>query len=172
MNQHLFYGTAKEIKWKGQQILRTFHVNSSYSKENRYDSDECIKRDENIIVFFDIDDTLLNTKKSMTPIQPIVDLHHACKSLGLKIVIITARPSTSENRKYTENQLFYYGIDYDLLYMSPYLSYANVPESAIYEYKRNCREDALQRLNGIPLFSVGDKEWDVGQYGGIGLIIA
>lgn len=166
MNQHLFYGTAKEIKWKGQQILRTFHTNSLY---NSYAYDTGCKKD--IVVFFDIDDTLLNTKKGMTPISPIVDLHHACKSMGLKIIIITARPYTEENRIHTENQLLQYGITYELLYMSPYLSYNGISQSAIYEYKRLSRQDALERLDGIPLFSVGDKEWDVGQYGGIGLII-
>lgn len=162
MNQHLFYGSAKEIKWKGQQILRTFHLNSSYNTEG------CTN---NIVVFFDIDDTLLNTQKEMTPIPPIVDLHHACESMGLKIVIITARPYTEENRIHTENQLLRYGITYELLYMSPYLSYNGMPQSTIYDYKRQSRKDALERLDGIPLFSVGDKEWDTGQYGGIGLVI-
>lgn len=167
MNQHLFYGTAKEIKWKGQQILRTFHLNSSYNTYDTYDT-KCKK---DIVVFFDIDDTLLNTKKGMTPIPPIVDLHHACESMGLKIIIITARPYTEENRIHTENQLLQYGINYELLYMSPYLSYNGMPQSTVYEYKRQSRKDALERLHGIPLFSVGDKEWDTGQYGGVGLII-
>lgn len=155
-NQHIFFGSPSEMKRKGQEILRYF----LYKKNEKNDK---------YVVFFDIDDTLLNTKKNMKPIQPIFDLYHTCRSLGIKTVIITARPDAIYNRKYTENELIDHGLSYDLLYMYP--SYLPVTYEYIYEFKKKCREDALEVLNANPIFSVGDREWDMGKYGGIGLLV-
>ena len=59
--------------------------------------------DKNDAVMFDIDDTLL--RKDGTIIKEMVYLFQICKSLGYKMVVITARPYSEENVKYTKKQL-------------------------------------------------------------------
>ena len=58
---------------------------------------------ENDAVMFDIDDTLLKTDG--TPIPEMIYLFQTCKSLGYKMVIITARPYYQENIIHTKDQL-------------------------------------------------------------------
>lgn len=151
---HVFMGNPREMKHRGQQLIRTYNGRKP------------------AIVFFDIDDTLLDASSSsdrrqsfMAPISSILDLYQACRRAGLLIVIITARPDYPYNRQYTENELQFHCIDYDLLYMCPeYMK-------DIAHFKKVCRRDALQRLKCQPLFAIGDRDWDFGEYGGTGLWI-
>lgn len=64
-------------------------------------------------VMFDIDDTLL--RSDGTQIREMVQLFHVCQSRGYVMVIITARPHTRENVKYTHDQLLTNGITQDRL---------------------------------------------------------
>lgn len=68
---------------------------------------------QNDAVMFDIDDTLIYINGRLN--QPIVDLLHYSKSLGYKIVIITARPIFKPVINFTVNQLKRNGIPYDML---------------------------------------------------------
>tara|TARA_B110000305_G_C19455427_1_gene650622 strand:- start:3487 stop:3840 length:354 start_codon:yes stop_codon:yes gene_type:complete len=72
---------------------------------------------ENDAVMFDIDDTLIFTNGKLN--EPIVNLLHYSKSLGYKIVIITARPHISHVVQYTTKQLNKHNIPYDILGFSP-----------------------------------------------------
>lgn len=78
-------------------------------------SDRVIK--ENDAVMFDIDDTLIYVSGKLN--EPIVNLLHYSKSLGYKIVIITARPHLTPVVQYTINQLKKNNIPYDILGFSP-----------------------------------------------------
>jgi histidinol phosphatase-like enzyme len=150
---HVFIGNANEMKHKGLQLIRSRHPKKK-------------------IAFFDIDDTLLDAKKSssrasyLPPIKPIIDLAHAAQSNGMHVVIVTARPDSTYNRRYTEDELRHYGINFDLLYMCP----PSVKSDFEY-FKKLCRLDAIQRLRSQPLFAIGDREWDFGEHGGVGLWI-
>jgi predicted mannosyl-3-phosphoglycerate phosphatase (HAD superfamily) len=72
---------------------------------------------ENDAVMFDIDDTLIYVNGQLN--QPIVDLLHYSKSLGYKIVIITARPILKPVINFTIKQLKRHGIPYDTLAFTP-----------------------------------------------------
>lgn len=68
-------------------------------------------------VMFDIDDTLIYVSGKLN--EPIVNLLHYSKSLGYKIVIITARPHVQSVVDYTVHQLKKNNIPYDILGFSP-----------------------------------------------------
>lgn len=150
-------GTSTQMKDAGLHLLR-----------NRLENER--------VVFFDIDDTLLDTSQQcqvtgfMKPIVPIKELYEAAKAVGMSVVIITARPDYPANRQHTEQELRYHQLSPDLLYLRPSLGWDT--RQAIQHFKRSCREDALKRLNrGKPLFSIGDQTWDFGESGGTGLWI-
>jgi len=67
----------------------------------------------NDAAMFDIDDTLIWI--SGRPNTPIIKLLHKMKSLGYKIVIITARPGIQFVVDMTRKQLAKHGIVYDYL---------------------------------------------------------
>jgi hydroxymethylpyrimidine pyrophosphatase-like HAD family hydrolase len=67
----------------------------------------------NDAAMFDIDDTLIWTNGQ--PNTPIIDLLHKMRSLGYKIIIITARPGFQQVITWTVEQLKSYGIVYDYL---------------------------------------------------------
>lgn len=148
---HIHIGNAWEMKNKGLQLLR-------------------MRQNHEQIVIFDIDDTLLDARHEtgyfLRPIAPILQLCKAAESCGMYIVIITARPDSPYNRSYTERELAHHGIRYNMLYMCP----PSVRTDFAY-FKKLCRLDACRRLAAHPLFSVGDREWDMGEYGGVGLWI-
>jgi predicted HAD superfamily phosphohydrolase YqeG len=71
---------------------------------------------ENDAVMFDIDDTLLRTDGSI--IKEMVYLFQTCKSLGYKMIVITARPPSEENIDITKKQLHSNGIRPDVLFFA------------------------------------------------------
>lgn len=64
-------------------------------------------------VMFDIDDTLIFTNGKAN--TPIIELLHEARSMGYKIVIITARPGLGPVINWTIKQLGEYGIGFDYL---------------------------------------------------------
>lgn len=72
---------------------------------------------ENDAVMFDIDDTLIFTNGRRN--EPIIRLLQYAKTLGYKIVIITARPHLQPVVQYTMNQMKKHDIYYDVLGFSP-----------------------------------------------------
>lgn len=94
------------------------------------------------VVIFDIDDTLINHTEQAIP--SIVRLYCAVKNIGLRCAIVTARPETEENRRYTIESLKKSGItDWESLYMMP--EGRDVTIESISAYKREARDDIETR---------------------------
>lgn len=128
---------------------------------------ERIPKKKTDIVFFDIDDTLLRPWAQIpTPVQPVLEFYKYLTSHGYNVAIITARPDFEDNIKYTLNDLKNIGIenDYKYLILRP-------PEMHdVKEFKKMARKEILDK-GYTPLMSIGDMYWDVGEYGGIGIIV-
>lgn len=119
------------------------------------------------IVFFDIDDTLLRPYTiTPTPIFPVLNFYKYLTSHNYNVAIITARPYSEENLFYTLNDLKNIGIenDYKFLVLKP----QHVED--VKEFKKMARKEILDK-GYTALMSLGDMYWDVGEYGGIGIII-
>lgn len=125
-----------------------------------------IPKKNNDIVFFDIDDTLLRPYNNNQPIVSVVNFYKYLVNNGYNTAIITARPNIEQNLQYTINDLKNIGIDndYKFLVLKP------LNEDNITEYKMNARKQILD-MGYTPLMSIGDMYWDVGKYGGIGIIV-
>lgn len=118
---------------------------------------------KNSVIVYDIDDTLLD--RSGKPIPQIVNTYKYAKSKGLTPVIITARPAIRENIDITVKQLH----DADITnYMSIY--FRELDTTDIHNYKLLSRKDIHDRGYNVEM-SIGDLQWDVGEYGGIPYII-
>ena len=118
------------------------------------------------IIFFDIDDTLLRPFTN-EPIKPVLEFYNYLVKNSYNIAIITARLYFEDNVKHTINDLKSIGIEqnsYKYLILRPDIF------NDVKEYKTLARKNILD--NGFtPLMSLGDMYWDVGEYGGIGVII-
>lgn len=113
----------------------------------------------NQAVVFDIDDTLIDSQTHR--IMPkIFALYRYCINRGYSVYIITARVKDGFN--YTINQLENAGI-------TGYKSIAFRPphDFNVTRYKLNARRSIPETV----VMSVGDQPWDIGQFGGIGLIV-
>jgi len=99
-------------------------------------------------VMFDIDDTLICSGDGSLN-QPVYDLLMFSRSLGYKVIIMTARPYILGVQWYTMNQLDKFNIEYDLLVMCP--------ASDKTKFKK-----ALQKERGYNfILSVGDQMTDL-----------
>lgn len=107
-------------------------------------------------VCFDIDGTvLMNLKDGRTKSDNYMKLLlEACRSVGITVFYVTARPDEPENRRYTERQLSSAGLDLqEKLYM--------MPKRAEYgSYKWKCRRD-IEKQGYTILLSVGDQLADL-----------
>ena len=118
--------------------------------------------EKNDVAVFDIDETLID--KQGHPIKPVVDFYHFLKE-RIPIFIITARPDYKLTIEYTQLQLNANGItDYKCLY------FRNLSNTNIYKYKLLARKNICDKGYNI-VISIGDKEWDIGEYGGFGIIV-
>jgi len=121
-----------------------------------YESDNA----SNNIIIYDIDDTLI--KSDGTPIWPIIRTFYYAKQKGIQTAIITARQGNPENVARTIDQLAQYGLTG---YSSIYFRQPNCVD--YYKYKLTCRYD-IHMNNFKAIISIGDSDWDIGAYGGIG----
>lgn len=114
-------------------------------------------------VIYDIDDTLIFN--SGIPNQEIIEIYNYAKSLGYTIFIITAREGNCKNMNWTVQQLLENNISgFKRIYFRP------KNKKDIFNYKLLCRKNIYD--NGYnTILSIGDMNWDVGQYGGFGLKI-
>jgi hypothetical protein len=69
---------------------------------------------KNHAVMFDIDDTLIRASDGMV-MFPMVDVLLHAKSIGYKVILITARPRLQDVIEYTKDQMRDLGIPYDEL---------------------------------------------------------
>jgi len=127
---------------------------------------EKIPKTKRDIVFFDIDDTLLRPYENNKPVKPVLDFYNYLVENGYNIAIITARLYTEENLNYTLSDLKSVGIENNY----KYLFLRNINEFNTKEYKKNARKQVVDD-GYIPLMSLGDMYWDMGEYGGIGILV-
>jgi predicted secreted acid phosphatase len=127
---------------------------------------EKIPKKKTDIIFFDIDDTLLRPYNKNAPIVPVLDFYKYLVKNNYNIAIITARVNTTSNFNYTIEDLKSVGIenDYNHLVLRP------IEHDDIKEYKKQARKKILD-LGYTPLMSIGDMYWDIGEYGGTGVIV-
>lgn len=121
-----------------------------------------ITRPPNASIVFDIDDTLIDSK-SNTPIVPVVNLYHKAREMGYIPFIVTNRAGGHDY--YTNYQLEKMGIvGYKTIY------FRRPREIDFWGTKRAARKHITEQGYNI-VMSVGDKPWDIGDYGGYGIII-
>ena len=114
--------------------------------------------------FFDIDDTLIHSETQL-PITSIVNVYNECKKLNICLFIITARTDSL----FTYYQLYSVGIKgWGGIYFFPSNYIYN--EETVASFKENARLEAINQ-GYVPIFSIGDKIWDIGTYGGRGFLL-
>lgn len=115
------------------------------------------------VIVFDIDSTLLDLDGRV--IEPIAHTYHYARQRGHPIAIITARQGYDYVISYTIDQLHDSGIrDYDRLYfMSP-------TTDDQFRYKMEARK-SIHDDGEIVGMSIGDMPQDIGEYGGVGVIV-
>jgi predicted secreted acid phosphatase len=115
-------------------------------------------------IVFDIDGTLIDDT-TYQPIDYITSFYNYCLSLGLTVFIITARPSTNNNVKHTTDMLHDNGISgWKGIYFARDRS-VDIPG-----YKLKSRKHIYDRGYTV-LMSLGDNWFDIGKYGGFGVIV-
>ena len=121
-----------------------------------------IRFDSNQAIVFDIDDTLISSRNGQL-IPTIFDFYNYCIDKGYKVYIITARAGTIKNMEITIQQLRSLGIaNYKRLYFRKPFD------------MRVARSKKLARKH-IPynvVLSIGDQPGDIGEYGGIGILLS
>ena len=128
--------------------------------------DSYIGHGGNMAVVFDIDDTLISSPRSAPgrPIMPIVSLYRYALANGFRVVIVTARPDVQGNTEYTLNQLKQHNIPH------PHELYIRPVDDDPEEFKTRAR-NAIRKQGWNTILSIGDMKWDVGDFGGIGILV-
>ena len=112
-------------------------------------------------VVFDIDDTLINSDTG--EIMPkVFSLYRYCVMKGYHVYIITARANTPDAVAFTLNQLRSRGI---IGFRS--IAFRAPDDWDIPRFKMEARRSIPQKV----MMSVGDQDWDIGRYGGVGVIV-
>ena len=119
----------------------------------------------NSTIIFDIDGTLIHSSGE-GPIIPIVNVWNHAKSMGITLVIITNRIGTQQNINYTQIQLDSFNISgWRLMFFRPPDKVDNP-----FKYKGAARTGVYERGYNT-IISIGDQPCDIGNYGGIGVLI-
>lgn len=117
----------------------------------------------NAAIIFDIDDTLLRPRRGL--IYPVKDLYDYSIEIGLRPFIVTNREGSKEVVDATHAELAYYGIrGYDTAY------FRHPQCQDMWSPKLGARKHIAER-GFVTVMSVGDKPWDIGEHGGVGVII-
>jgi hypothetical protein len=122
-----------------------------------------IKMPENPAMIFDIDDTLIDLNG--IAIDPVVNLYNHVKILCITPIIITNRTSEPLTMEYTKYQLEENKITdyYDIYFRNP-------EEMDFTKAKLDARKIVAEKgFNTI--MSIGDQIWDIGEYGGVGMLL-
>jgi hypothetical protein len=121
------------------------------------------KTDKDIVIF-DIDDTLFDPY-SDREITPVINFYRYLVENNYNVAIITARENTPLNVKYTIDDLERHNIrGYKFLVLR------NPSYNDLFLYKKDVRKQ-IAEFGFTPLISIGDKRWDMGEYGGIGILV-
>ena len=120
-----------------------------------------VSKIKNPTVVFDIDNTLINNDGSL--ITPIFQVYRYALGRGFMTAIITAR--SVNGLSYTINQLENMGIHgYSQLYMRQ-------PTNMNIKTMKLQSRKSLYDKGYLVIMSIGDMPWDVGQYGGVPVLI-
>lgn len=123
-----------------------------------------LPKSERDIIIFDIDDTLFDPYTDIE-ITPVINFYRYLVENNYTTAIITARENSPANFQYTLNDLERHNIrDYKFLFLRD-ISYDD-----LFLYKRDARKQIVN-YGYSPLMSIGDKRWDMGEYGGIGILV-
>jgi len=123
-----------------------------------------LPKTEKDIVIFDIDDTLFDPY-SDREIEPVINFYRYLVENNYNVAIITARENSPLNLNYTLEDLERHIVkNYKFLFLR------NPSYTDLYLYKRDARKHIVD-LGYVPLISIGDKRWDMGEYGGIGILV-
>lgn len=115
------------------------------------------------VVIFDIDNTLIDEYGNC--ITPILDVYNYVKYLNITPIIITNRVGSGSIINFTKIQLENNGI-----YDYKYIYFRDKNEKNPYIYKKLARKDIYD--NGMDIIMcIGDMPWDIGEYGGLGIIV-
>jgi predicted secreted acid phosphatase len=116
-------------------------------------------------IVFDIDGTLID--ENGKGIIPVIALFKFSKSMGITPFIITSRIDDNKGivEDYTYSQLYSNDITgYASLFMLP----KNFSQP--WKYKLHARKQ-IHNWGFQVVMSIGDNHWDIGEYGGIGILV-
>jgi len=116
-------------------------------------------------IVFDIDGTLVHDKTWDTPIWSVINFCNHCKDIGIATMIVTARGGWESNINNTKSSLQALGIQCDALF------FRNPADHDLTEFKTNVRRYLSEAIDFNVLISIGDNEWDMGAWGGTGVLM-
>lgn len=116
-------------------------------------------------IVFDLDGTIIYDHSWDIPIKPMIDFINYCTQRNIKIIIITARPGFKNNIDNTRNSLEKLSIVCDNFF------FKNPDFKDVKIFKINARDYVTKNLNLNILMSIGDNEWDMGEFGGLGILM-
>jgi hypothetical protein len=115
------------------------------------------------VIVFDVDSTLMDHENQV--IKPIRTIYHYARMLGITVVIITSRVGNAEVINITRQQLKAAGVDeVGFWYFRKSTTYNH------WSFKHNARLNIHERGFTV-VMSLGDAPWDIGEYGGIGMLV-
>jgi predicted secreted acid phosphatase len=122
-----------------------------------------IKMPKNPAMIFDIDDTLIDMNG--IAIDPVVNFYNHVKILCITPIIVTNRTGEPISVEYTKYQLKENKITdyYDIYFRNP-------DEMDLTKAKLNARKIITEKGFDV-VMSIGDQKWDIGEYGGVGILI-
>ncbi len=119
---------------------------------------------ENPAMVFDIDQTLIDEKQNC--IQPIIDIYNYAKDMNIALFIITSRPGMEPVISMTKKTLLDCNImGVKAMFFRPYNKVDHT------YYKKSARKAIYDRFNHNVIMSIGDSTWDIGEYGGEGVLV-
>jgi len=125
---------------------------------------------DELCVVFDIDGTLINPRTNKL-IKPVFQFYQYCKAINIQIIIITARPGSDNNIKWTIEMLKKHNIETDKLnFMRPDLYNSPDTFSQQKSYKTEARTRILENYD--ILMSFGDMPFDIGPECNVGIVVA
>ena len=126
---------------------------------------EKIPFDKNQAVVFDIDDTLIHSGTHEI-ITDVFNIYQYCVNKGYHIHIITARAANNKTVQLTLLQLHFLNIKkYETISFRP------IFDLNVYKFKLDARKKIKDKYNQNVVMSIGDMWWDIGEYGGYGIIV-
>lgn len=116
-------------------------------------------------IVFDIDGTMVQDGTWDSPIWSVINFCNYCKEIGMTTIIVTARPAWEENITATKKSLQKLGIRCDVFF------FRRPDHTNLDEFKTSARHYISTTADYNILMSIGDNVWDIGKYGGTGVLM-